>query len=238
MSTDREIPVRPRVLYDRIHGRVAGDDYSRMLATAAGGTIPDKGLYAAKTEDGVTLGELDEEFVYESQIGDKFMLGSFGWRIVRQDKDSVYRHPGCRRRGPDCPSGKGRPRDAPCGPAWHLAEFYGNWSEAVSEQGSCRKSWAALGLDEAAAEHAAGFIRRQIQATGGLPDDRTIIVEHFRDQHGQPPGDGPRTVRAAGQRAPVASGTAGRRNHDRDGGGLCGRGRRLSSVPLRKGTAA
>ena len=57
----REIPVRPRVLYDRIHERVNGDAYSRMLAVAAGGTIPDKGLYAAKTEDGVKLGELDEE---------------------------------------------------------------------------------------------------------------------------------------------------------------------------------
>ena len=57
---NREIPVRPRILYDRIHGVAAGDNYSRMLATAAGGTIPDKGLYVAKTEDGVTLGELDE----------------------------------------------------------------------------------------------------------------------------------------------------------------------------------
>lgn len=48
----REIPVRPRILYDRIHGRVAGDVYSRMLATAAGGTIPDKGMYAAKQRTG------------------------------------------------------------------------------------------------------------------------------------------------------------------------------------------
>ena len=85
----REIPVRPRVLYDRIHERVTGDAYSRMLAVAAGGTIPDKGLYAAKTEDGVKLGELDEEFVYESQIGDKFVLGSFAWKIVSQDRDTV-----------------------------------------------------------------------------------------------------------------------------------------------------
>ena len=85
----REIPVRPRVLYDRIHERVNGDAYSRMLAVAAGGTIPDKGLYAAKTEDGVKLGELDEEFVYESQIGDKFVLGSFAWKIVSQDRDTV-----------------------------------------------------------------------------------------------------------------------------------------------------
>ena len=86
----REIPVRPRILYDRIHDRVTGDNYSRMLAVAAGGTIPDKGLYTAKTEDGVKLGELDGEFVYESQIGDRFLLGAFAWRIMRQDKDTVY----------------------------------------------------------------------------------------------------------------------------------------------------
>ena len=41
----REIPVRPRILYDRLHGRVEGDGYSRMLAVSAGGTIPDKGMY-------------------------------------------------------------------------------------------------------------------------------------------------------------------------------------------------
>jgi ATP-dependent Lhr-like helicase len=54
----RDIPVRPRVLYDRIHERVEGDPYSRMLAVSAGGTIPDKGMYSVKTENGVTIGEL------------------------------------------------------------------------------------------------------------------------------------------------------------------------------------
>ena len=73
----QDIPARPRVLYDRIHERVEGDGYSRMLAVSAGGTIPDKGLYAVKTEQGVKLGEIDEEFVYESQKGDRFILGAF-----------------------------------------------------------------------------------------------------------------------------------------------------------------
>lgn len=79
---DRDIPVRPRVLYDRIHGRVDGDPYSRMLAVSAGGTIPDKGLFTVRTEDGVKLGELDEEFVFEARLGDKFLLGSFAWQIA------------------------------------------------------------------------------------------------------------------------------------------------------------
>ena len=66
---------------DRIHEKVEGDGYSRMLAISAGGTIPDKGLYTVKTEDGVKLGEMDEEFVYESQKGDRFILGAFAWKI-------------------------------------------------------------------------------------------------------------------------------------------------------------
>ncbi|HHX28981.1 MAG TPA: DEAD/DEAH box helicase, partial [Firmicutes bacterium] len=86
---DRDIPVRPRVLYDRVHERVDGDAYSRMLAVSAGGTIPDKGLYTVRTEDGVKLGELDEEFVFEAREGDKFLLGSFAWQISDIRKDTV-----------------------------------------------------------------------------------------------------------------------------------------------------
>ena len=69
----RDVPVRPRVLYDRIHDKVEGDGYSRMLAISAGGTIPDKGLYTVRTQEGVKVGEADEEFVYESQKGDRFI---------------------------------------------------------------------------------------------------------------------------------------------------------------------
>lgn len=86
---DRDIPVRPRILYDRIHGRVEGDGYSRMLAVSAGGTIPDKGLYTVRTGDGVKVGEVDEEFVYESQKGDRFLLGAFAWKIQDISRDSV-----------------------------------------------------------------------------------------------------------------------------------------------------
>lgn len=39
-----------------------------------------------------------------------------------------------------------------------------------------------LGLDEAAAKLAEGYLKRQIAATEGLPDDKTILVEHFRDR--------------------------------------------------------
>ena len=178
----RDIPVRPRVLYDRIHGRVEGDAYSRMLATAAGGTIPDKGLYTAKTEDGVKLGELDEEFVYESQLGDKFMLGSFGWKITGIDKDTVYvsQAPA---EGARLPFWKGEIRGRTLKTSREFGKILAGL-EAAHEQGRLREELSALGMDEAAVVNASGFLERQIQSTGGLPDNKTIVVEHFTDHTG------------------------------------------------------
>lgn len=179
---NREIPVRPRILYDRIHGRVSGDVYSRMLATAAGGTIPDKGMYAAKTEDGVKLGELDEEFVYESRIGDRFMLGSFGWRVVRQDKDSVIvtQAPA---EGARLPFWKGETKGRDLRTSLAFGRIFAEL-EMASRAGELEKALGKLGLDEPASANASGFIKRQIQATEGLPDHRTIVVEHFKDSAG------------------------------------------------------
>lgn len=178
----REIAVRPRVIYDRLHEQVFPDSYSRMLAVAAGGTIPDKGLYTAKTREGVKVGELDEEFVYETQLGDRFVLGSFTWKIVGQDKDSVIvtQAPA---EGARLPFWKGEIK----GRDLKTARFFGRLLRSLSEaetRGQLENALEKLGLDETAREGAAGFLRKQMNATGGLPDDRTIIAEHFTDSTG------------------------------------------------------
>lgn len=225
----RDIPVRPRILYDRIHECVEGDAYSRMLAVSAGGTIPDKGMYAAKTENGVKLGELDEEFVYESRRGDIFMLGTFAWQIVSLEKDNVIVKQAAAA-GAKLPfwKGEGKGRGLQTGLAFgkilrrlgsahekdslflsdaheedsqfpvsaHSAheegsQFLVNAHEEgsqppgrVREESLLLTELYKLGLDEAAAQNAENFLRRQIASTGILPDDRTIIVEHFRDSSG------------------------------------------------------
>lgn len=179
---DRELPVRPRVLYDRIHETVAGDVYSRMLAVAAGGTIPDKGLYQAKTEDGVVLGELDEEFVYETRIGDKILLGSFGWRVVRQDRDTVILAP-CETEGGRLPFWKGEIK----GRSFQTSQAFGRILrslEEAGEAGNLTAALTALGMEDGAAETGAGFLERQMAATGCLPTDKTILIEHFTDHTG------------------------------------------------------
>lgn len=177
-----DIPVRPRILYDRIHERVEGDGYSRMLAISAGGTIPDKGLYAVKTEEGVKLGEIDEEFVYESRKGDRFILGSFAWKITNISRDTVTvtQAPV---EGARLPFWKGeiKGRDKRTGEAFgHMFRTL----ELAHEDGKLSDALRDLGLDETAVSLAGGYLERQIKTVGSLPNDRTIIVEHFRDSMG------------------------------------------------------
>ena len=179
---ERDIPVRPRILYDRIHERVEGDSYSRMLAVSAGGTIPDKGLYTVRTEDGVKLGEVDEEFVYESQRGDRFILGAFAWKITNIGRDvvTVVQAPV---EGARLPFWKGeiKGRDKRTGEAF--GRMFHGFQQAY-EEGRLPEVLRGYGLDETAVFLASGYLERQLKAAGSLPDDRTILAEHFRDSSG------------------------------------------------------
>ena len=179
---ERDVPARPRVLYDRIHEKVEGDGYSRMLAVSAGGTIPDKGLYSVKTEEGVKLGEVDEEFVYESQKGDRFILGSFAWKVVNISRDTVTVTQ-AQIEGARLPFWKGelKGRDKRTGEAF--GRIFRSLQEAYEDK-KLPEALQRLGLDEAAVKLAGGYLERQIKAVGGLADDRTIIVEHFKDSSG------------------------------------------------------
>ncbi|WMJ88647.1 DEAD/DEAH box helicase [Anaerocolumna sp. MB42-C2] len=179
---DRDIPVRPRILYDRIHGYVEGDTYSRMLAVSTGGTIPDKGLYTVKTETGVKLGELDEEFVYESRIGDRFLLGTFAWKITSVQKDTVIVSSAAVT-GARLPFWKGEIKGRCLQTGLAFGKIF-NKLETASRSGRLIDELMGLGLDKEAAADAGDYVKRQINATEGLPDDKTIIIEHFKDETG------------------------------------------------------
>ena len=178
----RDIPARPRILYDRLHEKVEGDGYSRMLAISAGGTIPDRGLYTVRTEEGVKLGEVDEEFVYETQRGDRFLLGAFAWKVshISRDTVTVTQAP---MEGARLPFWKGELK----GRSKETGKLFGRMFRSLSQaedDGRLEEAVMELGLDEAASVLAGGYLRRQKQITGGLPDDKTILAEYFKDQSG------------------------------------------------------
>jgi ATP-dependent Lhr-like helicase len=175
--------LRPRLVWDRLGGVLTARPGAQRLAVTSGGTIPDRGLFGVFLvgEKGSRVGELDEEMVYESRVGDVFMLGSSSWRIeeITHDRVLVTPAPGVPGKMPfwhgDAP---GRPVEL--GRA--LGAFLREMAKLPDEGARARA--ADAGLDEWAAANLVAYLREQQQATGHLPDDRTIVVERFRDELG------------------------------------------------------
>ncbi len=81
--SDEFAELRPRIVWDRVAGTIRGRAGAQRLAVTNPGTIPDRGLYTVNlVEDGRRVGELDEEMVYESRVGETFVLGASTWRIA------------------------------------------------------------------------------------------------------------------------------------------------------------
>src|SRR5436305_13241549 len=94
--SDEFAELRPRLNWDRVTGRLTGRPNAQRLAVTSGGTIPDRGLFGvflAGGEQHARVGELDEEMVYESRVGDVVVLGASSWRVEESTHDRVLGTP-------------------------------------------------------------------------------------------------------------------------------------------------
>ncbi|HEX6510785.1 MAG TPA: DEAD/DEAH box helicase, partial [Chloroflexota bacterium] len=187
--------LRPRIAWDRQNDLIRARDGSRMLAIINGGTIPDRGYYGVYLgESMLKLGELDEEMVYESRVGQTFTLGNANWRIEAIGHDRVIVSPALP--GPaQLPfwhgEGLGRPFELGETVGRFLAEMerrLGDPHPSPLPQGDGTSSWlqAEYGLDRASASNLVEFVQEQKDALGVLPSHKRIIVERFQDELGEP----------------------------------------------------
>ncbi|WP_171112890.1 MULTISPECIES: ATP-dependent helicase [unclassified Streptomyces] len=185
--SDAFAELRPRVVWDRVTGTVTGRPGAQRLAVTSGGTIPDRGLFgvflagADPKKGGGRVGELDEEMVYESRVGDVFTLGTSSWRIedITRDRVLVSPAPGVPGRLPFWKGDQlGRPLE--------LGRAVGAFLREVGSLGKedARLRLLAAGLDAWAADNVLSYLDEQREACGHIPDDRTIVVERFRDELG------------------------------------------------------
>ncbi|MFJ9712898.1 ATP-dependent helicase [Streptomyces sp. NPDC101234] len=185
--SDAFAELRPRVVWDRVAGTVTGRPGAQRLAVTSGGTIPDRGLFgvflagADPKKGGGRVGELDEEMVYESRVGDVFTLGTSSWRIedITRDRVLVSPAPGVPGRLPFWKGDQlGRPLE--------LGRAVGAFLREVGSlpKDDARLRLLAAGLDAWAADNVLSYLDEQREACGHVPDDRTIVVERFRDELG------------------------------------------------------
>ncbi len=87
--------LKPRLEHDRIHHTIKANRGAVLAMYNSGGTIPDRGYYQMKHfETGATLGELDEEFVWEATVGQTLTLGTKNWQVHRITHNDVLVRPG------------------------------------------------------------------------------------------------------------------------------------------------
>mgnify|MGYP001275784874 FL=1 len=176
---------KPRIVWDAINDKIRATPLGRMVAISHSGTIIDRGYYQvclAGTD--VKLGELDEEFVTESRRGEKFTLGTSAWRIERIERDRVIvtQAPGGEAKLPFWRGeGPGRPRET----GLRLGRFIRTLQEKM-ESGDYEE-WIreVCHPTERVVENLRSYIEDQIAATGAVPTDRRIVVEHFSDEAGE-----------------------------------------------------
>ncbi|WP_405588696.1 ATP-dependent helicase [Streptomyces sp. NBC_01190] len=185
--SDAFAELRPRLVWDRVANTLTARPGAQRLAVTSGGTIPDRGLFgvflagADPKKGGGRVGELDEEMVYESRIGDVFTLGTTSWRIedITRDRVLVSPAPGVPGRLPFWKGDQlGRPLE--------LGRALGAWLREIGAltPAAARERLSAAGLDTWAADNVLSYLAEQREACGHVPDDRTIVVERFRDELG------------------------------------------------------
>ena len=163
--SDEFAELRPRVVWDRVAGTITGRPGAQRLAVTSGGTIPDRGLFGVflvGEGTGRRVGELDEEMVYESRVGDVFALGATSWRIedITHDRVLVTPAPGIPGR---LPFWKGDTLGRPAELGEAIGGFTRELAALPAKQANARA--AEAGLDAYAADNLVTYVDEQVEAT-------------------------------------------------------------------------
>ena len=158
---------------------------SRLAAITSGGAIPETAQYAVVAEpEGVTIGQVDEDWAVESMAGDIFLLGNESWRIRRIEAGRVR-----------VENAHGAP---PSVPFWN-GEAPGRTAELSEEVSRLREEIEPLldeparaaaflvehcGLPPEGAEQIVRYLCAAKAALGALPTQRTLVAERFFDEAG------------------------------------------------------
>lgn len=193
--SDEFAELRPRIVWDRTAGTLTGRPGAQRLAVTSGGTIPDRGLFGvylvgsedpgtagtSRNKGGRRVGELDEEMVYESRVGDVFALGATSWRIEDITHDRVLVSPAFGQPG-KLPFWKGDSLGRPV----ELGRALGGFVREVAglAEDKARRRLTDSGLDDWAAGNLLAYLTEQREATDVIPSDRSLVVERFHDELG------------------------------------------------------
>ena len=178
--------LRPRLTWDRLTSTLTAREGAKRVAVINGGTIPDRGLYGVfllgERGPAARVGELDEEMVFESRVGETFLLGASTWRIEEITHDRVLVSPAPGEPG-KMPFWKADAAGRPLELGRHIGELVRALRQ-MPPAAAVQRLVQHHDLDQQAAENLVRYLADQAAAAGVVPDDRTIVIERCRDELG------------------------------------------------------
>ena len=185
--SDAFADLRPRLVWDRQADVLTARKGAALIAVTSGGTIPDRGTYGVHVgETGPRVGELDEEMVAESRPGETFVLGATTWRIEAITRDRVIVRPAPGEPG-KMPFWRGEGPGRPVELGFALGAFCRELDGRLAREApAVTHAWlrADYALDDRAAANVISYLAEQRAHAGGVPSDRAITIERFRDELG------------------------------------------------------
>jgi ATP-dependent Lhr-like helicase len=185
------VNAQPRLDVNPATGAIRARPGARVIAVSNAGTISDRGLYRVVNSHRERVGDLDEEMVAESRVGEVFLLGATAWRITSIGRDEVVVEP-----APGVPAKMPFWHGEQSGRSKELAEAVGRildradavlsgrafapspeaWAQELSEQ---------LALTPLATSNLVDLMTDEYHhCQGFLVTGRRIVVQRFTDELG------------------------------------------------------
>ncbi|UCH21221.1 MAG: DEAD/DEAH box helicase [Deltaproteobacteria bacterium] len=178
--------LKARISWDRVNNRLIARRGSRMVAVLNGGTIPDRGYYGVYLKDSnVKLGEVEEEFVFESRVGETFFLGNSEWRIDSIMHSRIIVTPVAAIK-PKAPFWKGDTLFRDYFTSKKIGQFRQELLEHINAGTAIDWLTVNYAADSKTAANLVQYIQRQRDHIQALPTDRQFVVETTVTADGQP----------------------------------------------------
>ena len=172
--------------YDAVNQRLRARRGARLVALTNGGAIPDQFNYDVILQpEGYLIGNLNEDFAFESLPGDIFQLGNTPYRFLKIEQGKVFVED-AKGQPPNIPFWFG---DAP-GRTDELSDALSRLRldcEKHLEQGianTCQWFIEQYTLSSGAALQLTEYLAAGKAALGCLPSKKTIVFERFFDETG------------------------------------------------------
>jgi ATP-dependent Lhr-like helicase len=174
--------LKARLSLDKIDNTLQAKQGVPFLLYLSGGTIPDRGYYNLRLQASkAKIGELDEEFVWERNIGDTFALGVQAWRIQRITHNDVEVVPADKGKGM-IPFWRAEPQNRDFYFSDKILAFLEKADAELDNPAFALSLEKEYCLEKEAAAELIRYLKQQKQVTGcALPHRRHLVMESYSD---------------------------------------------------------